>query len=163
MLEQAAANRWNVGVAEVEAKLHEVVHTPSGRKFGYGELAADAADLPVPQSSEIRLKDASEFRYIGTGMVPIVDLHDITTGKAVYGQDVTLPGMKFAVVARPPVVGGTVATYDASDTMRVAGVERVVEIMATPAPSKFAPLGGVAVIANTTWAALKGRDALKIT
>jgi isoquinoline 1-oxidoreductase beta subunit len=163
MLEQAAANRWNVGVSEVEAGLHEIVHVSSGRKFGYGELAADAADLPVPQASEIRLKDASAFRYIGTGMVPIVDLHDITTGKAVYGQDVMLPGMKFAVVARPPVVGGTVANYDASEALKVAGVEKVVEIKGTPAPAKFAPLGGVAVIANTTWAALKGRDALKIT
>src|SRR5262249_39427109 len=80
MLEQAAASRWGVPIAEVEAKFHEVVHGPSGRKFGYGELAAAAAQLPVPQPSDIKLKEASAFRYIGTGRVPIVDLHDITVG-----------------------------------------------------------------------------------
>jgi isoquinoline 1-oxidoreductase beta subunit len=163
MLEQAAARRWNVGLAEVEARFHEVLHRPSGRTLGYGELAAEAAQLPVPPASHIKLKDASAFRYIGTGKVPIVDLHDITVGKAVYGQDVRLPGMKFAVVARPPVVGGAVASYDAVDAIKVPGVVKLVEIKPTPAPAKFAPLGGIAIIADTTWAAIKARDALKIT
>ena len=74
-----------------------------------------------------------------------------------------LDGMKYAVVARPPVVGGKVASFDATEAMKVPGVEKVVKIDGTPAPAKFAPLGGVAVIAKNTWAALKGRDALKIT
>ncbi|MGH6816926.1 MAG: molybdopterin cofactor-binding domain-containing protein, partial [Hyphomicrobiaceae bacterium] len=162
MLETAAARRWGVGVAEVEAQLHSVVHKPSGRKLGYGDLAADAAALPTPAADKIKLKDAGAFRYIGKGNVPIVDLHDITTGRAVYGQDVMLPGLKFAVVARPPVVGGKVASFDASAALKVPGVEKVVAIAGTPAPAKFAPLGGVAVIAKNTWAALKGREALKI-
>ena len=74
-----------------------------------------------------------------------------------------LHGMKFAVVARPPVVGGKVASFDATAAMKVPGVEKVVKIDGTPAPAKFEPLGGVAVIAKNTWAAMKGRDALKIT
>ena len=115
---------------------------------------------PPTRSSSRR---PSAFRYIGKGNVRIVDLFDITTGKAIYGQDVMLPGMKFAVVARPPVVGGKVASFDSSAAMKVPGVEKIVTLAPTPAPAKFAPLGGVAVIAKNTWAALKGREALKIT
>ena len=110
MLEQAAAATWKVDVGEVQAQLHEVVHKPTSRKLGYGELAAAAAGLPVPAADKVKLKDASAFRYIGKGNVRIADIVDITTGKAIYGQDVMLPGMKFAVIARPPVVGGKVAS-----------------------------------------------------
>jgi isoquinoline 1-oxidoreductase beta subunit len=163
MLEQAAATEWKVPVAEVEAKAHEVVHKPSGRKLSYGHLAAAASALPVPAHDKIKLKEESAFRYIGKGTIRTTDLFDITTGKAVYGQDVMLPGMKFAVIARPPVVGGKVASVDTSEALKVPGVEKIVTLQPTPAPYKFAPLGGVAVIAKSTWAALKGRDALKIT
>jgi isoquinoline 1-oxidoreductase beta subunit len=163
MLEQVAAKRWGVELGEVQAKNHEVVHAASGRKLGYGELAAEAANLPVPAAEQVRLKDPSAFRYIGKGNIGIVDLFDITTGKATYGQDIRLDGMKYAVVARPPVVGGKVASFDATEAMKVPGVEKVVKLDGTPAPAKFNPLGGVAVIAANTWAALKGRDALKIT
>ncbi len=162
MLEQAAAKRWGVDVSEVEAEHHEVVHRGSGRKLGYGALAKDAAGLPTPAPDKVKLKDEKAFRYIGKGNIGIVDLYDITTGGTTYGQDVKLPGMKFAVVARPPVVGGKVKSYDASATMKVPGVEKVVTIAPTPAPAKYAPLGGVAVIAKNTWAAIKGREALKI-
>ena len=116
-----------------------------------------------PRFDTLQLKKPSAFRYIGKGNVTIVDLFDITTGKATYGQDVKLPGMLFAVIARPPVVQGKVASYDDSATMKVPGVVKVVKIDGTPPPAAFAPLGGVAVIAKNTWAALKGRDALKIT
>jgi isoquinoline 1-oxidoreductase beta subunit len=163
MLETAAAKKWNVPVEEVKAELHEVTHKPSGRKLKYGELAGDAAGLPVPAADKVKLKEASAFRYIGKGTIRITDLHDITTGKATFGQDVMLPGMKFAVIARPPVVGGKVATLDSSAALKVAGVEKVVTLDPTPAPYKFGPLGGVAVIAKNTWAAIKGREALKIT
>ncbi|HEX5999092.1 MAG TPA: molybdopterin cofactor-binding domain-containing protein [Hyphomicrobiaceae bacterium] len=164
MLEQAAAAEWKVGAGEVEAKLHEVVHKPTGRKLGYGQLAAAASALPVPTAEKIKLKEASAFRYIGKGSIGISDLFDITTGRAIYGQDVMLPGMKFAVIARPPVLGGKVATLDASAALKVPGVEKVVTLPPPPRVGyKFAPLGGVAVIASNTWAALKGRDALKIT
>lgn len=163
MLEAAAARRWSVDAGECRAELHQVVHLPTGRRLGYGELAAEAAAQPVPPPERIRLKEEKAFRYMGKGNVPVVDLFDITTGKAVYGQDVMLPGMKFAVVARPPVVGGKAASYDAAAAMKVPGVEKVVELPGTPAPAKFNPLGGIAVVATSTWAALKGREALKIT
>jgi isoquinoline 1-oxidoreductase beta subunit len=163
MLEQAAAAQWKVPVGEVQAQLHEVVHKGSNRKLGYGQLAAAAAGLPVPDAKAVKLKDPSAFRYIGKGTIGIFDLHDITTGKAIYGQDVMLPGMKFAVVARPAVVGGKVVSVDSSAAMKVPGVEKVVQIPGSTPPAKFAPLGGVAVIARNTWAAIKGREALKIT
>lgn len=163
MLEMAAAATWKVELSEVQAQLHEVVHKPTNRKLGYGELAAAAAGLPVPPADKVKLKDASAFRYIGKGNVRIADIVDITTGKAIYGQDVMVPGMKFAVIARPPVVGGKVASLDSSAAMKVLGVEKVVTLSGTPAPYKFGPLGGVAVIAKNTWAAIKGREALKIT
>ncbi len=106
MLEAAAAKRWNVPVSEVKAANHEVVHVGTGQKLGYGDLADDAAAQPVPDVATLRLKDPKDFRYMGKGQVGIVDLHDITTGKAMYGIDTRLPGMKYAVIARPPVTGG---------------------------------------------------------
>ncbi len=162
MLESAAATRWGVPVAQVKASNHWVTDTRSGRKLSYGDLAADAAKLPVPAAAELRLKDPKEFRYIGKGKTPIVDGFDITTGKATYAQDVVAPGMLFAVVARAPVYGGTVASYDAAETLKVPGVVKVVEIKPTPIPAAYQPLAGVAVVADSTWAAMKGRNALKI-
>ena len=83
-------------------------------------------------------------------------------GAAQYGADVRLPGMKYAVIARPPVTGGKVVSFDGAAAMKVSGVEKVMEVKGWPWPSKFQPLGGVAVIARNTGAAIKGRDALKI-
>jgi len=162
MLETAAAQRWGVAVAEVQAQNHQVVHKPSGRKLGYGELAAAASALPMPPGDQIKLKDQAAFRYLGKGNVQIVDLFDITTGRAVYGIDTKLPGLKYAVIARPPVMGGKLVSYDGSAAMKVPGVEKIVVIEGTPPPSKFQPIGGVAVIARNTWAAIQGRDALVI-
>jgi len=163
MLEHAAAVVWGVSSLECEAENHQVIHKPTGRKLGYGELAETASKLKTPSLRDVTLKDPSEFRYIGKGKVQITDLHDITTGHAMYAQDIHVPGSKFAVVARPPVLGGTVKTYDEAAAMKVKGVIKVVKINATPMPAKFAPLGGVAVIADNTWAAIKGREALKVT
>jgi isoquinoline 1-oxidoreductase beta subunit len=162
MLETAAAQRWGVSAGEVQAQNHEIVHKPSGKKLGYGELATAASALPTPPTDQIKLKDESAFRYLGKGNVQIVDLFDITTGRAVYGIDTKLPGLKHAVIARPPVMGGKLASYDGTAAMTVPGVEKIVVIEGTPPPSKFQPIGGVAVIARNTWAALQGRDALVI-
>jgi isoquinoline 1-oxidoreductase subunit beta len=162
MLEAAAAQRWNVAVTEVKAVNHEVVHTGTGEKLGFGDLAADAARQLVVEPSKLQLKDPKDFRYIGKGKISIVDLHDITTGKAMYGSDTRLPGMKYAVIARPPVVGGKLVSFDASDAMKVPGVEKVMEVQGWPWPSKFQPVGGVAVIARNTGAAILGRNALKV-
>jgi isoquinoline 1-oxidoreductase subunit beta len=162
MLEQAAAKRWGVPASEVRAVNHEVVHEVSGRRIGFGELAAEAAKEPVPAIDRLKLKNPKTFRYLGKGTVSIVDLRDITIGKAQYGSDTRLPGMKYAVIARPPVTGGKLKSFDATDAMKVSGVEKVIEVKGWPWPSKFQPLGGVAVIARNTGAAIKGRDALKI-
>ena len=162
MLETAAAQRWGVDVAEVQTQNHEVVHKSSGRKLGYGDLAAAASALPTPSPDQIKLKDEASFRYLGKGNVQIVDLFDITTGRAVYGIDAKQPGMKYAAIARPAVLGGKLASYDGTAAMKVPGVEKIVVIEGTPPPAKFQPLGGVAVIARNTWAAIQGRDALKI-
>lgn len=162
MLEQAAAKRWGVPATEVKAVNHEVVHSASGRKLGFGELAADAAKESVPSIEGLKLRDPKDFRYLGKGQVGIVDLHDITTGKARYGADVRLPGMKYAVIARPPVTGGKLVSFDPDAALKIPGVEKVMQVRGWPWPSKFQPLGGVAVIARNTGAAIKGRDALKL-
>src|SRR6202051_507387 len=103
MLEAAAAKRWGVPASEVKAANHEVVHNASGRRIGFGDLAADASKESVPSVEGLRLKDPKDFRYLGKGDVTIVDLRDITVGNAQYGGDVRLPGMNDAVIARPPV------------------------------------------------------------
>jgi isoquinoline 1-oxidoreductase subunit beta len=162
MLEAAAAARWQVPASQVEAKNHEVVHRPTGRRASYGSLAKAAASQPVPARETLRLKDPSQFRYIGKGDLKLVDGHDIVTGKAQYGMDTRLDGMLYAVVARPPIYGGRAASYDASETLKVPGVVGVVEIEDSPPPALFNPLGGIAVVGRNTWAAIQGRKALKI-
>ena len=162
MLEAAAAARWGVPVSEVEAKNHEVVHAKTGRRAGYGALAKDAAKQAVPERDAVKLKDPSKFRYIGKGQLKLVDGPDMVTGKAQYGIDTRLPGMLYAVVARPPVYGGKVVSYDATETLKVPGVLKVVEIDPSPAPAQFNPVGGVAVVGRNTWAAIQGRKALKV-
>ncbi len=163
MLEEAAAEGWGVPVEEVTSANHEVAHEPSGRKIGYGDLATAASGRAVPARETLRLKEPGEFRYIGKGKLGLVDNFDMTTGRAIYGIDTRLDGMVYAVVARPPVYGGTVAKYDPSEAEKVPGVLKIVEIEPTPPPSAFEPLGGIAVVATNTWAAMQGRDKLKIT
>ncbi|MDP1529744.1 MAG: molybdopterin-dependent oxidoreductase [Rhodoferax sp.] len=162
MLEAAAAKRWGVPATEVKAVNHEVVHSATGRRLGFGDLAADAAKESVPGVEGLKLKNPKDFRYLGKGQIGIVDLRDITVGTAQYGGDVRLPGTKYAVIARPPVTGGKLKSFDATEAMKVSGVEKVMEVQGWPWPSKFQPVGGVAVIARNTGAAIKGRDALKI-
>lgn len=162
MLEAAAAARWSVPVAEVRAVQHEVVHTPTGRRLGYGELAADAARLPVPKGDTLKLKTPAEFRFIGKNQVRLVDLEDIGKGQAIYGMDMRLPGMVYAVVARPPVVGGKLRRVDSAKALAVPGVIKVVEIPAMSGAPAFQPLGGVAVVARNTWSAMQGRAALEV-
>ncbi len=162
MLEAAAAARWKVPVGEVQAKNSEVVHVPTGRRLSYGALAKAAAGMPLPAMDTVRLKDPSQFRYIGTGKLKLVDAQDIAVGKAQYGMDTRLPGMLYAVVARPQVFGGKVTSVDSSAALKVPGVVKVVQIDATAGAPQFNPLGGVAVIARNTWAAMQGRNALKI-
>lgn len=162
MLEQAAANKWSVDISECKAKNSEVIHEASGKKLDFGALAGDASKLPVPAEKDIKLKNESDFRLIGKS-TPIVDLNDIVRGKAKYGIDSDIPGLKYAVIARPPVAGGTVVAYSAENALKVPGVIRVEELDTPGFPVAFTlAAGGVAVIAENTWAAMKGRDALDV-
>jgi isoquinoline 1-oxidoreductase beta subunit len=161
MLETAAAQTWNVPVGGCRAQNGFVVHASGGRKLSFGNLAKLAVAMPVPPADQVRLKDRKDWRYIGKPRA-IVDLKGIVRGRATYGIDVVVPGMKYASIERCPVYGGKVKSFDPKGALSVAGVERVVEIPAIPMPSGFKPLGGVAVIANITWSAQQGRQQLKI-
>jgi len=162
MLEEEAAARWGVPVTAVRAINHEVVHAASRRRLSFGALARGAAARSVPAREALVFKAPAEFRYIGRENLPVIDNFDITTGRAVYGIDVRIEGMAFAVVARPPVYGGKVKSVDATETLKVPGVLKVVPIDAPAIPSAFQPLGGIAVVAENTFAAIKGRSLLKI-
>src|SRR5271155_405845 len=163
LLEEAAAQMGNVDPASCHAQNHAVVHKPTGRRLAFGDLVKVAADLPLPSADhmQLRFKPASTRQYVGKP-IPVVDLADIVRGRATYGIDVVVPGMKYASIERCPVYGGKVKSYDPKAALSVAGVERVVEIPATPMPSGFKPLGGIAVITNNTWSAQQGRRHLKI-
>ena len=163
MLEAAAAARWGVPVSEVQARQHTLLHTPTGRRLGFGEVAADAARLPLPAPDQLKLKDPAQFRYIGQGKVRAVDSEAIARGQAQYGMDMRLPGMVYAVVARPPVLGGKLRSVDSAEALKVPGVLRVIELPGFTGAPMFKPLGGVAVVATNTWAAMQGRKALKVS
>ena len=160
MLEGAAASKWNVPAAECHARNHEVIHSPSGRKFGFGELVMLAATQPVPKKEDLKLKSPADFRYIGKSM-PITDLDDMMVGRAGYGIDAKMPGMVYASVERSPVLGGTLKSCDESEAKKVAGVSQTVTIPPFKGTYAFQALGGVAVIANNSWAAMQGRKKLK--
>jgi len=162
MLIQAAAHEWGVPAAECETDLHVVVHRSTNRRAGYGELASAAAKLAVPKRDDLRLKPKSAWRYIGKGEVSY-DLEALVTGKAIYGMDARAEGMVYASVERPPVLGGKVKSYADKEALKVAGVRQTVSIDPFQAPPAFQPLGGVAVIADNTWAAFEGRKKLKIS
>ena len=161
MLEGAAAAKWSVPVAECKAQNHQVVHTPSKRKLGYGELAALAAQQPVPKKEELKYKPASEYRYIGKDL-PTVDRDDICAGRGTFGIDARMPGMVFASIERSPVFGGKLKSFDDQEARKVSGVQQTVVIPDFKGPHGFQALGGVAVIGDNTWSAMKGREALKV-
>jgi isoquinoline 1-oxidoreductase beta subunit len=173
MLEQAAAGEWDVPVHEVRAEVHKVVHPATGREAGFGELAKAARELDVPGRDALVLKSDSELRFIGkeSGLIngelksahpKAIDGEDIVSGRAVFGADIDLEDTLYAVVARPPVYGAKVKSVDDSDALKVSGVKKVIRIEGTGQPAAFSPLGGVAVVATNTWAAMEGRRALKI-
>src|SRR5260370_1442307 len=161
MLIQAAAQRWKVAPTQCETILGTVVHRPSGRRLAYGELAAAASKLQVPKKEDVPLKARSAWRYVGKDM-HMYDLADICTGKAIYGIDAHMDGMVYAAVEHPPVLGGKVKSYDDKEALKVGGVRQTIPIDPFKPPPAFQPLGGVAVIADNTWAAFQGRKKLNI-
>ena len=148
MLIGAAALSWNVPREACRARNGMVEHVPTGRRLGYGDLAARAATLSVP--ADPPLKSPSEFRLLGHRM-PRVDTPDKVSGTAVFGMDVRVPGMLYAAVARCPVFGGHVKAFDPAPALAVPGVQRVVQVSS-----------GVAVVATGTWPAFQGKNALKV-
>jgi isoquinoline 1-oxidoreductase beta subunit len=161
MLTQAAANQWGVPPAECITDLHAVVHSATGRRLGYGELAAAASKLPMPKVEDLKFKPKSAWRYIGKG-APSNDLADVCTGKAIYGMDARMDGMVYASIERSPVLGGKVKSFDDKEALKVSGVSQTVSIDPFQGPWGFQALGGVAVIANSTWAAFQGRRRLRV-
>ena len=159
MLISAAAETWGVSRLTCHARQGRVIHNPRAHTLTYGELVEKASKLPVPDLNKVPLKNPDEFRYIGKNM-PHVELPTKVDGTARFGIDVRVPGMSYAVIARCPVYGGKVKSFDARKAKAVPGVRDVVEIAAvTPDCHTF---GGIAVVADSTWAAMKGREALEV-
>jgi isoquinoline 1-oxidoreductase beta subunit len=148
MLVAAAAKSWKVPPETCRAEKGRVIHSPSGRGIPFGELAVRAAALPVPQ--DVALKDPKDFKIIGKTL-PRTDTPSKVDGSAVYGIDVKVPGMLYAVVSRCPVFGGKMKSFDGTKAKASQGVKAVVPIS-----------NGVAVVADSTWHALKGREALTV-
>lgn len=163
LLVHAAAQQWGVPPTECAAEHGHVRHQTSGRVATYASLTTAASALPIP--AEIPLKQRRDFRIIGTPRRG-VDVPAIVAGRATYGIDVRLPGMLYASIERSPVFGGRVAHLDDAAARAVAGVRAVIAIDADSFPefdenSPKMP-NGVAVLADTTWAAMQGRHALAI-
>ncbi len=162
MLVRAAAQQWGVPEAQCVADpVHVVTHTATSRTLGYGELASLAAKQPVPKKEELKLKSPQQWRYIGKP-APGYDVAELCAGKPLFGMDVRVDGMLYAAIAHPPVLGGKVKSVDDSATLKVKGVAKTIPIDPFKPPHAFQPLGGVAVIADNTWSAFKGRQQLKI-
>lgn len=162
LLIQAAAQTWNVPAAECDTANSQVIHKASNKSIGFGELVEVAKNLPIPASKDIKLKDRKQFTMIGR-QTPIIDLHDIVSGKAIFGIDAIIENMKVAVIKRCPTLGGKVKSFDDKKALSIPGVIKVIPIKGGDIPPTIEkPLSGVAVIAENTWAAIKGRDALEV-
>ena len=153
MLIAAAAEKWGVEPASCTARSGAVTHSASGRKLSYGALAEAAARQRVPENPP--LKDPKDFRYIGQGMKRTDGL-EIMTGRAHYGIDTRVQGMLQAAMKRSPYIGGRVVSFDARKAMAISGVRHIVPITTGLAT-------GIAVVADHTWAAMKGAEALSVT
>ncbi len=164
MLVSAAAAHWGTTVDTCYAEQSRVHHRPTGQSISFGELADAAASQPQPQIVE--LKDASEFRIIGES-VGNVDARAIVTGDIRFGLDVVVPGMVYAVIQRSPVFGGRPASVDHSAARDVPGVRDVLvvepEVVGELPPNNPRVAHGIAVIADSTWAAVEGRRALRVS
>jgi isoquinoline 1-oxidoreductase beta subunit len=148
MLVDAAAQKWSVNRTQLRTENGFVVDPGKGARLSYGSLTLDAAKLPVPAT--VALKDPKQFKLIGKS-VKRLDTRSKVDGSAIFGIDARQPGMLYASLARCPVFGGKVASFDASKAKATGGVKNVVQVS-----------GGVAVIAENTWAAMQGRKALEI-
>src|SRR6186997_1155897 len=156
MLIEAAAKKWAVSKNECYAENGFVIHKPTGKKLGYGELVEDASKLTPPK--EVKLKKREEYKIIGKPLARQDNPNKIN-GKAEFGLDVKLPGMLYAVIERNPRFKGKVKSFDDTATMKIPGVKKVLK---TTAPVFAYEREGVAVIADSLWAAIEGRKVLKV-
>ena len=156
MLIAAAAKKWNVAATECYAENGMVIHRPSGKKWGYGELIEEASKLPVPK--QVTLKERKNYKLIGQPL-PRQDTPLKTNGKAEFGLDKKLPGMLYAVVERNPRFKGKVKSFDDTAAKAIAGVKHVFKV---EMPVFSSVREGVAVVADTLWAAMQARKVLKV-
>jgi isoquinoline 1-oxidoreductase beta subunit len=162
MLVQAAAKEWGVDVAECDTENSHVVLKGGSKKIPFGDLVAQIQTMELPKAEDVPMKDFSSYKLVGKD-IPIYDVKDIATGNAVFGADVNLPNMLIAVVQRSPVVGAKVVSYNDEKALAIPGVKKVVKIEGPGLPAGLdKPLEGVAVLAENTWAAIKGSRELEI-
>lgn len=157
LLVAAAAKRWGIDPSDCYAENHLVRNRQNGRTLGYGELAAAAAQLPVPDA--VTLKRPDQFRYIAQP-IPRHDMGEVVTGTRTYGADVRLPGMKYGAIRHVPVMGGSIKSFDATKAKAMPGVIEVVKI--DPIDAGYSSLGGIGVVADTSWQAKQALDAVEI-
>lgn len=157
----AAAKQLRVRASSLEVRDGAVHHAPTKRSLGFGELVGAAAKAPLPDPSEVPLRPDGELGYLKRDL-PHLDAPLFATGGATYAADVKVPGMLVAVIARPPVLGSEVKRFDAEAAKAIPGVRHVIEMPTPSAPYAFQTWGGVAVVADHTWAAMRGRDALAV-
>jgi isoquinoline 1-oxidoreductase beta subunit len=163
MLITAAAKKWNIPEKDCKAANHYIINTQNKDTIFFGDLVDEAANVAIPSEESIQLKKVEDFKFIGKTLKS-VDLKDFTHGTANYGMDIRIPNMKFAAIARCPVTFGSVKSYEDASAKKVAGVERIFQIdrIVPPTGQFFGALGGVAVIAKSTWAAFQGKLDLNI-
>lgn len=159
ILVQAAAQTWGVPVAECSAANGAVVHGPTRRKLGYGALVPLASTLPVPDAATVQLKDPASYKLLGT-RIGGVDNAAIVSGKPLFGIDIQLPGMLHAVYAKCPVFGGKPVSANLDAVKAMSGVKDAFIIEGTENLNGLRP--GVAIVATSTWAAIKARRALEV-
>lgn len=162
MLIQAAAKTWNVDPATCEARDHEVVHKKTKKRIAFGELAVEAGKIQVPEPKDVPLRPDRELKRVGKAL-PLVDARAYVMGTAPFGADPYFKDQLVAVIARPPVVGARIDRYNKKAALAVPGVKQIIELPRPKAPWQFQSWGGVAVLAENTWAAMQGRTKLEAT
>ena len=160
MVLAAAAQKWSVPAGELTTRSGRVTHSASNRSASYGEFAADAAKMPVPALTTVKLKDPKDYRIIGTKQKGL-DTAAITMGKPVFSIDFTLPGMLHAVYEKAPVFGAKVATANVDDIKKLPGVKHVFVVEGGTNLQEL--VGGVAIVADSWWLAQSARKQLKVT
>ena len=169
MLIAAASSTWGVAATECSTASGRVHHKASNRSLTYGELAAKAATMPVPDLRSVKLKDPKDYKIIGTSTIS-VEMKEIVTGKPIFGIDVTMPGMLYAVFQRTPVMGGKAVSANLDAIKAMKGVKHAFIVEGRPLPNNYPNYlfedagfeSGVAIVADSWWAAQSAREKLEV-